>query len=612
MHNKYKPDSAQSAVIRQPYLLTVLLLFVLLAFPLTSYSAPTYSKLSNEFKSLSANPKKAGLRDSWNKMQIKFDKFVETNSKSKDAPKAAFMAARCMEEIAVRTFSPKDFRMTALRFGKVYDKYPKTPQGGEALYKKAKTEFSNLKKPKTAQKTIDKILKVSRDEGLKKRARRLATEIKAETAKKPETKASSGSKNKKNTSNPKTTVSRGKSKPAQTFTDPTLVSIIINAGSKVADAEIELSSGAGYSWSFIPKEKTQSARAALIVEVEGVIPNEGVTGFRSVSKGPIKNIRVVSAKVKTAKGKEAPSCRVEFTLKDNYRAEVSTKRNASKILIKVNASQKRTSATNGRGVAGSIKASSSSDRTRSQSSSSQSNRSASSASKAEMLGLTVKTILLDPGHGGRDPGAQANGITESKMVLKIAKLVEVKLKKKRFKVSYTRETNVFIPLEKRTETANRRKADLFVSIHVNANADSSVSGIETYYLDQARTKSAERVAARENGVHVAAIDDLQVILTDLGLPTKMSESRGLAKDVQKSMERQVKAGGYTLRTNGVRSGPFYVLMGAKMPAILIEVGYCSNKKDTRYLKNDKYLNRIAEGIVEGIVKYKKRTESSVE
>ena len=154
--------------------------------------------------------------------------------------------------------------------------------------------------------------------------------------------------------------------------------------------------------------------------------------------------------------------------------------------------------------------------------------------------------------------------------------------------------------------------DLFVSIHVNANTDSSVAGIETYYLDQAKTKSAERVAARENGVSVQAISDLQVILSDLTLNTKMKESRELAKDVHDSMISHIKSGGYKARTNGVRSAPFYVLMGAKMPSILVEVGYCSNKADATLLKEDKYLERLADGIVDGVVSYKRRLERSVQ
>ena len=600
MHAQTRFNRESLTPLRQITALAAFLLFLIIFIPSVSHSASSYSKLNEEFKTLSADPKKSAQREPWEKMQAKFDSFVKSNSKSDDAPKAAYMAARCMEEIAVRTHNPKDFNQTVDRFGAVAENYPKTQQGNEALFKKAEIEFKNLKNPEAAQKSITKLLETSRDEALKKRARELEKTMTAAPAPKPDTQPAA------NPSTPK-----AEEKPVQTFSEPTLVSVLINASDKEADAEIELSTGAGYSWRFIPKAKTSGGKAALIVEVEGVVPNQGITGLSTVSKGPVQHVSIVKAKVKTASGKDAPSCRVEFTLKDDYSTAVKTETGESKILIKINSAKKQTATASGRGVAGRIEANSSQNSSLNSGSSGNAN-SASSQSKAEMLGLTVKTILLDPGHGGKDPGAQANGITESKLVLKISKLVETKLKKKGFEVSYTRDNDVFIGLEKRTEIANRRKVDLFVSIHVNANTDTSVAGIETYYLDKAKTKSAERVAARENGVSMANIDDLQVILTDLGLSSKMQESRDLAKDVQNNMEKQVKAGGYTVRTNGVRSGPFYVLMGAKMPAILVEVGYCSNKNDAAYLKNDKYVERIADGIVDGIVAYKKRIESSVE
>ena len=578
---------------RQATLLALFLLLASIYYPWEAHSAPSYSSLNQEFNKLSADPKKSDMRDPWEKMRAKFDNLAKSNPKSPDAPKAAFMAARCLEEIATRTHSSEDFRNAAQTFGEVGKKYPRAPQGDEALYKKAEIEFKKLKNPDTAQKTLEQLLKNTADSAMKGRAGKLKKEIEKDQGK-------SSARN-------ESTPSGAAPKQQEFFSEPTLVSIIINADDKKADAEIELSTGAGYSWRFIPKAKNSSGEAALIIEVEGVVPNKGISGVSTVSKGPVRLVRIVNAKVKTAFGKDAPSCRIEFTLKDNYASEIKNDATSNKILLKVDSKKMQTATVSGRGTAGSVDTGYIPQET-----SAPRNTAASSHSRAEMLGLTVNTILLDPGHGGKDPGAQANGVTESKLVLRIAKLVETKLRKKGFKVSYTRDNDVFIALDKRTETANRRKVDLFVSIHVNANADTSVAGIETYYLNKAKTKSAERVAARENGVSVAAIDDLQVILTDLGLSSKMQESRNLAKDVQSNMEKQIRASGYAVRSNGVRSGPFYVLMGAKMPAILVEVGYCSNKSDANYLKDSKYVERIAEGIANGIIGYKGRIENSLE
>ncbi|SHN59928.1 N-acetylmuramoyl-L-alanine amidase [Desulfovibrio litoralis] len=223
----------------------------------------------------------------------------------------------------------------------------------------------------------------------------------------------------------------------------------------------------------------------------------------------------------------------------------------------------------------------------------------------EQLGLDIKTIMIDAGHGGKDPGAVGNGLTEKKIVLNMAKKLGEKLTKMGFKVVYSRDKDVFIPLQKRPMFANSKKVDLFVSLHINANPDSQVSGIETYYLDVASNSGAIKVAARENGVSIGKISDLQAILADFMLGSKLSESRDIAKLVLENMKTSVRGGNLKVSDNGVRSAPFYVLMGAKMPAVLVEAGYLTNSNDLELLKNDLYLQKITDGIANAIMIYKK-------
>ncbi len=225
----------------------------------------------------------------------------------------------------------------------------------------------------------------------------------------------------------------------------------------------------------------------------------------------------------------------------------------------------------------------------------------------EQLGLTVNTIMLDPGHGGKDPGAKGNGLLEKDVVLVLAKIVGEKLKAKGFNVIYTRTTDKFIPLEERTAMANVRKADMFVSLHCNAIRSSKIHGLETYVLNLARSKDAVRVAARENAISTKRISDLQVILTDLMLNSKVRESKDLAEKVQSCMLKKLRAN-YSVQDRHVREAPFYVLMGAKMPAVLIESGYITNRTEAKRLKSRKYLNTLADGIVAGILEYKKQIE----
>ena len=142
--------------------------------------------------------------------------------------------------------------------------------------------------------------------------------------------------------------------------------------------------------------------------------------------------------------------------------------------------------------------------------------------------------MIDPGHGGKDPGAHGlHGLVEKDVNLRFAKILGEELRQKGFKVLYTRTTDVFIPLETRTELANSKGADLFISVHCNAHSDAETSGLETYSLNLANNRDAVRVAARENASSSKKISDLQAILTDLMLSAKTTESRDLAQYVQK-------------------------------------------------------------------------------
>ncbi|CAM2059288.1 N-acetylmuramoyl-L-alanine amidase [Desulfovibrionales bacterium] len=230
----------------------------------------------------------------------------------------------------------------------------------------------------------------------------------------------------------------------------------------------------------------------------------------------------------------------------------------------------------------------------------------------EQLGLTVATIVIDPGHGGKDPGAQSCGLTEKSINLRFAKILGNLLKQCGFNVFYTRTIDVFIPLEERTAMANVRKADLFISVHCNSYKNDSIKGLETYYLNLADTDDAVRVAARENAVTSKKISDLQAILTDLMLNSKMKESRDLAKSVHGCMVQHLKGSKCEITDHRVRSAPFYVLMGAIMPAVLIELGYLTNPEEARRLASDAYLARKAQGLVDGIMAYKHQIERFAE
>ncbi|MGD8992557.1 MAG: N-acetylmuramoyl-L-alanine amidase [Desulfobacterales bacterium] len=232
-------------------------------------------------------------------------------------------------------------------------------------------------------------------------------------------------------------------------------------------------------------------------------------------------------------------------------------------------------------------------------------------SLAKQLALGVRRVVIDPGHGGKDFGAPGylRGVHEKTVVLQIAKRLAKKIKSELgLEVLLTRTSDRFLTLEERTAFANTKSADLFISIHTNASRDRRAYGLETYFLNLATDEEAIRVAAMENATSTKNISDLQKILFDLMQNAKINESSRLAAHVQSAMVGHLRNKRYTrVKSKGVKQAPFYVLLGAQMPSILIETAFISNPRECKRLVNPKFQERIAEGVVQGIREYIKAT-----
>ncbi|MGA8179270.1 MAG: N-acetylmuramoyl-L-alanine amidase [Desulfobacterales bacterium] len=225
---------------------------------------------------------------------------------------------------------------------------------------------------------------------------------------------------------------------------------------------------------------------------------------------------------------------------------------------------------------------------------------------AKQLVLGVSRIVIDPGHGGKDYGAPGyqRGIYEKDINLKLARRLAKKIREELgCEVIMTRNSDRYLTLEERTAIANTKNADLFISIHTNAARDRRAYGIETFYLNLATDNDAILVAARENATSTKNISDLETILSDLMQNAKINESSRLAVYVQKSMCRYVGDHYSRVRGKGVKQAPFYVLLGAQMPAILIETSFISNPRECQRLNSTAYQDRMSEAIVQGIKKY---------
>ncbi|RMF90060.1 MAG: AMIN domain-containing protein [Nitrospinota bacterium] len=234
-------------------------------------------------------------------------------------------------------------------------------------------------------------------------------------------------------------------------------------------------------------------------------------------------------------------------------------------------------------------------------------------SLVQQLGLGVQKVVIDPGHGGKDPGAIGpTGLQEKDVVLdigqKLRRLIERELG---WEVVMTRDGDHFLALEERTAIANSHDADLFISLHANASPRRESRGIETYFLDLASSPEAMETAARENSTSVRHISDLQAILQDLLLNTKRNESSRLAGAVQTALVSALQKRYTRIENLGVKQAPFYVLLGAEMPSILIETSFISHPAEEKRLKKEAYRLAIARGILAGLKRYADQTRRLV-
>lgn len=232
-------------------------------------------------------------------------------------------------------------------------------------------------------------------------------------------------------------------------------------------------------------------------------------------------------------------------------------------------------------------------------------------SLSRQLGLGVSRIVIDPGHGGHDPGARVRGLNEAELVLDIAlRLERLLLKEPGVEVVLTRRANAYVALEERTAIANRAGADLFLSIHVNASGSAGIRGFETYFLNFAPNPEAEAIAARENAGSSRNMGSLPDLVKAITLNNKLDESRDFATMLQASLYERLRKIDRNARSLGVKQAPFMVLIGATMPSALAEISFLTNEDDAEWLRSGGYRQQIAEALFAGVMKYQQTLKSS--
>ncbi len=218
-------------------------------------------------------------------------------------------------------------------------------------------------------------------------------------------------------------------------------------------------------------------------------------------------------------------------------------------------------------------------------------------------------IVVDPGHGGKDPGAVSRGLKEKEIALAIAKRLVSSLKQKiGAEVRLTRSGDRFISLEGRDRVANADSCDLFISIHTNASRRSDAEGMEVYYLNKATDRAAQKLARRENQGDPRKEKEVGVIVSDLIQTAATEESAELARRVQQSLQQRLKKK-HGIDSIRVKTALFYVLVGAKCPSLLIETGFITNPREGRRLKKGFFQKDLADAIAEGVLEHLKARPS---
>ncbi|HEY5999263.1 MAG TPA: N-acetylmuramoyl-L-alanine amidase, partial [bacterium] len=231
-------------------------------------------------------------------------------------------------------------------------------------------------------------------------------------------------------------------------------------------------------------------------------------------------------------------------------------------------------------------------------------------SLARQLGLGIRRVVIDAGHGAHDPGAPGfAGLQEKDVTLDVALRLRDVLRAAGYETVLTRDRDVYLPLEERTALANTSRGDLFISVHCNASDAGNLHGIETYYLNLASSRRAMATAARENSMALANMSDLQDLLKEI-YTSKMDESSRFADAVQRSLHAALRRRYPDVKDLGVKQAPFYVLIGAQMPSVLAEISFINHRTEGGRLADPAYRQLVAQALADGVRRYAKTVKTA--
>lgn len=520
-----------------------------------------YQQAKAEMDALRKDKKRSCWREPWEKLEQRFLSVHAAKPSPAIGAGALYRAAVCREALARCSHLDKEFQAAVALYAAVPDQFPHSALADDALYQAAVLSAQELDDAGEARRFLSEQLKSYAKGDMAGKGRQLLAELDGG----PQKEASV--------------------RTAQRPAAPELQMLSWDSpGKNSVEVVLELNTSTTYDTRLVRGSKSQPDR--LVLRLKNTAVADDVRKGVKVNGSLLQNIAVKKLK------KDA---QVELTFREVARFDTDSEENPSRIVVRVTSGKNRLP----RAEKGDTDIAEAPRRERRVSA-------RQVADMASQLGLSVQRVFIDAGHGGRDPGTSHNKVVERVITLDIALRLGRLLEANGLDVVYSRRDDRAVGLSQRTVAANRKECDLFVSIHVNANEDRSVQGFETYYLDFASNQHAARVAALENARSERRLGNMQSMLAEVMLSARVDESRRLASDIQRLSLFRLKRRGYEVRNNGTKSAPFHVLLGANMPAVLVEVGYCTHGQEAKRLLDAKYRHALAEGLAEGILAYRDR------
>jgi N-acetylmuramoyl-L-alanine amidase len=582
------PRTAQNAPSRALRRLrqACVLLFPLCVLPIlpcgNGYGAPLpveqrYAAAKSELAELRAGRADGAQREAWLRAAEEFHEIYTRNPKWSNRPAALFRMAECLEELAGRSRSKNDYRRAAAAFEELARRHEQSRPAGDALLRAAVIRSDRLNEQGEALRLLGRLrARHARDDALLGKALKAERDIR-------NIKAPAGAKN---ASPPRAKENTGAlTRVAWKTLDANRVRLTVELDRNVV-------------WQ-ARREQAGKSSACLVVDINGAVPVAEVKSGARVAGSPLTAVRVDCADGKRTR------LRFDFTALADYAARME--REPFRLVFDVRARKDAKAEGRSAGRASAERARHP-KKERAHVSGVPVLAAVAPQDLASQLGLTVQSVFLDAGHGGKDPGAVHNEVVEREVALDVTRRVGRLLRNRGLDVRYSREKDRYVSLGERTRQANNVKADLFVSVHINAAVDPKVSGFETYYLDIAGNAAVARLATVENAGSDKKMGEINAVLADFMLSARTHESRRLAQLLQGGALARLNKTRYTVKDGGVKAAPFHVLIGTGMPAVLVELGYCSNAAEARRLADPAYRKVLAEGIAEGILAYRDRLQ----